>query len=217
MDPARTYQCSPAPATPTASAVAHRRRLRRGRSPRRLRRSGGQPASRPTRGTNRIRRADGGHRHPDARRSIPVGGDCALPSGRVNWRGCLPKAIGSVWSSASSPKVSARTSGALSLATVTPRQRRTPTAQAPSERQRPNGPVARMTKCQDRLQRAAEASTSDAGADESDRQLGAHCERLGQLGHATWSFEVRVAVPNGRTRVRRAGGGAERSEALDES
>ena len=26
---------------------------------------------------------------------VPVGGDCALPGGGVNWRGCLPKAIGS--------------------------------------------------------------------------------------------------------------------------
>ena len=26
---------------------------------------------------------------------MPVGGDCALPGGGVNWRGCLPKAIGS--------------------------------------------------------------------------------------------------------------------------
>ena len=25
---------------------------------------------------------------------VPVGGDCALPSGGVNWRGCLPKTIG---------------------------------------------------------------------------------------------------------------------------
>jgi uncharacterized protein len=29
------------------------------------------------------------------REQVPVGGDCALPDGRVNWRGCLPKAIGS--------------------------------------------------------------------------------------------------------------------------
>lgn len=29
------------------------------------------------------------------RDQVPVGGDCALPGGRVNWRGCLPKAIGS--------------------------------------------------------------------------------------------------------------------------
>lgn len=41
--------------------------------------------------------------------------------------------------------------------------------------------------------------------DRSGRQLGARCERLGQPGHGTWSFEVRVAVPNGRARVRRAG------------
>jgi uncharacterized protein len=26
---------------------------------------------------------------------VPVGGDCALPDGGVNWRGCLPKAVGS--------------------------------------------------------------------------------------------------------------------------
>jgi uncharacterized membrane protein YfcA len=26
---------------------------------------------------------------------VPVGGDCALPGGGINWRGCLPKAIGS--------------------------------------------------------------------------------------------------------------------------
>ena len=26
---------------------------------------------------------------------VPVGGDCALPGGGVNWRGCMPKAIGS--------------------------------------------------------------------------------------------------------------------------
>ena len=26
---------------------------------------------------------------------VPAGGDCALPGGGVNWRGCLPKAIGS--------------------------------------------------------------------------------------------------------------------------
>ena len=26
---------------------------------------------------------------------VPVGGDCALPGGGVDWRGCLPKAIGS--------------------------------------------------------------------------------------------------------------------------
>ncbi len=26
---------------------------------------------------------------------VPEGGSCALPGGRVNWRGCLPKAIGS--------------------------------------------------------------------------------------------------------------------------
>lgn len=25
------------------------------------------------------------------REQIPGGGDCALPGGRVNWRGCLPK------------------------------------------------------------------------------------------------------------------------------
>lgn len=29
------------------------------------------------------------------REQVPVGGDCALPGGGVNWRGCLPKAIGS--------------------------------------------------------------------------------------------------------------------------
>ena len=29
------------------------------------------------------------------RGDTPVGGDCALPDGGVNWRGCLPKAIGS--------------------------------------------------------------------------------------------------------------------------
>ena len=29
------------------------------------------------------------------REQITVGGDCALPGGGVNWRGCLPKAIGS--------------------------------------------------------------------------------------------------------------------------
>jgi hypothetical protein len=29
------------------------------------------------------------------REQLPVGGDCALPGGGVNWRGCLPKAIGS--------------------------------------------------------------------------------------------------------------------------
>lgn len=29
------------------------------------------------------------------REQIPVGGDCALPGGGVNWRSCLPKAIGS--------------------------------------------------------------------------------------------------------------------------
>ena len=28
------------------------------------------------------------------RQQVPVGGDCALPSGGVNWRGCLPKTIG---------------------------------------------------------------------------------------------------------------------------
>jgi uncharacterized membrane protein YfcA len=27
--------------------------------------------------------------------TVPVGGDCALPGGGVNWRGCLPKAIAS--------------------------------------------------------------------------------------------------------------------------
>jgi uncharacterized membrane protein YfcA len=29
------------------------------------------------------------------REQLEVGGDCALPGGEVNWRGCLPKAIGS--------------------------------------------------------------------------------------------------------------------------
>ena len=29
------------------------------------------------------------------REHVPIGGDCALPGGGVNWRGCLPKAIGS--------------------------------------------------------------------------------------------------------------------------
>ena len=29
------------------------------------------------------------------RQQLAVGGDCALPGGGVNWRGCLPKAIGS--------------------------------------------------------------------------------------------------------------------------
>ena len=29
------------------------------------------------------------------REQLPIGGDCALPGGGVNWRGCLPKAIGS--------------------------------------------------------------------------------------------------------------------------
>ena len=29
------------------------------------------------------------------REQLTVGGDCALPGGGVNWRGCLPKAIGS--------------------------------------------------------------------------------------------------------------------------
>lgn len=29
------------------------------------------------------------------RGQFPAGGDCALPGGGVNWRGCLPKAIGS--------------------------------------------------------------------------------------------------------------------------
>jgi uncharacterized membrane protein YfcA len=29
------------------------------------------------------------------REQVPAGGDCALPGGGVNWRGCLPKAIGS--------------------------------------------------------------------------------------------------------------------------
>lgn len=29
------------------------------------------------------------------REQVPIGGDCALPGGGVNWRGCLPKAIGS--------------------------------------------------------------------------------------------------------------------------
>ena len=28
------------------------------------------------------------------REQLPAGGDCALPGGGVNWRGCLPKAIG---------------------------------------------------------------------------------------------------------------------------
>jgi uncharacterized membrane protein YfcA len=28
------------------------------------------------------------------REQAPVGGDCALPGGGVNWRGCLPKAVG---------------------------------------------------------------------------------------------------------------------------
>jgi uncharacterized membrane protein YfcA len=29
------------------------------------------------------------------REQVPLGGDCALPGGGVNWRGCLPKAVGS--------------------------------------------------------------------------------------------------------------------------
>ncbi len=29
------------------------------------------------------------------REQVAIGGDCALPGGGVNWRGCLPKAIGS--------------------------------------------------------------------------------------------------------------------------
>ena len=29
------------------------------------------------------------------REQMPVGGDCALPGGGINWRGCLPKAISS--------------------------------------------------------------------------------------------------------------------------
>ncbi|MDP9408560.1 MAG: sulfite exporter TauE/SafE family protein [Actinomycetota bacterium] len=29
------------------------------------------------------------------RDQVPLGGDCALPGGGVNWRGCLPKAVGS--------------------------------------------------------------------------------------------------------------------------
>jgi len=29
------------------------------------------------------------------RQDTEIGGDCALPGGRVNWRGCLPKAVGS--------------------------------------------------------------------------------------------------------------------------
>ncbi len=28
------------------------------------------------------------------RQDTEIGGDCALPGGRVNWRGCLPKAVG---------------------------------------------------------------------------------------------------------------------------
>jgi uncharacterized membrane protein YfcA len=28
------------------------------------------------------------------RRDVPEGGDCALPGGGINWRGCLPKAVG---------------------------------------------------------------------------------------------------------------------------
>ncbi len=28
------------------------------------------------------------------RDQVPVGGDCALPGGGVNWRGCLPKSVG---------------------------------------------------------------------------------------------------------------------------
>ncbi|MDP9430290.1 MAG: sulfite exporter TauE/SafE family protein [Actinomycetota bacterium] len=28
------------------------------------------------------------------RKDVPEGGDCALPGGGINWRGCLPKAVG---------------------------------------------------------------------------------------------------------------------------
>jgi hypothetical protein len=38
---------------------------------------------------------------------VPVGGNCALPGGGVDWRGCLPKAIGSGSPSGSSPVCSA--------------------------------------------------------------------------------------------------------------
>lgn len=42
--------------------------------------------------------------------------------------------------------------------------------------------------------------------DENGTQLGAQCPRLGGADHGSWSFEVRVAVPGGRARVRREAG-----------
>lgn len=51
--------------------------------------------------------------------------------------------------------------------------------------------------------------------DESGRQLGAGCPRLGRAGHGSWSFEVRIPTPAGRVRVRR-GGYATAAEARQE-
>jgi hypothetical protein len=49
--------------------------------------------------------------------------------------------------------------------------------------------------------------------DEQGRQLGVGCPRLGDPGHGSWSFEVRVPGPRVRQRVRR-GGFATEQEAL---
>jgi hypothetical protein len=41
--------------------------------------------------------------------------------------------------------------------------------------------------------------------DEQDHQLGSECPELGQPGHGSWSFEVRIPGPARRHRVRRGG------------
>ncbi len=48
------------------------------------------------------------------RKDVPEGGDCALPGGGINWRGCLPKPSAPAWPSVSSPVCSASVAGSSS-------------------------------------------------------------------------------------------------------
>lgn len=78
-----------------AGAVAHRRGLRGGRCRCRLRRGSRQPTARRQvvlMGFAAVMVAAGVQM---MREQTAVGGDCALPGGGINWRGCLPEAIGS--------------------------------------------------------------------------------------------------------------------------
>ena len=81
-------------APPEADSMAPRRGLRGGRCRGGLRRSRGQPAAAPTSvmlGFAALMVVAGVQM---LRTPGTVGGACALPTGGINWRSCLPKAIG---------------------------------------------------------------------------------------------------------------------------